>query len=290
MTDSAANLAVPRRRNRRRKVSLSDLLILLVLWVGALTMLVPFAWMVSTSLKPLEDVFKWPPLLMSSHPLWSNYRDIFDAVPLGRFFLNTALVSLARTAGVLATSALAGYVFSRMYFPGRDLIFLLYLGTMMVPDQVTLIPSFVIIRELHWLDTYQALIVPAIFSPFGVFLMRQFFLTIPRDLMEAAKLDGANHWHILWGIMIPLSTASLVTLGLFTLMGAWNDFLWPLIVINSPDKQMLSVGLSYFQDLYFTNWPLLMAASVLAMLPILIIYFLAQRFFVEGIAVTGLKG
>lgn len=288
MTESAPNLVQP--RCRRRGTSLVDLLILLVLWIGALTMLVPFAWMVSTSLKPLEDVFKWPPLWVSSDPLWSNYRDIFDAVPLGRFFVNTAFVSLARTAGVLVTSALAGYVFARMYFPGRDLIFLLYLGTMMVPDQVTLIPSFVIIRDLHWLDTYQALIVPAIFSPFGVFLMRQFFLTIPRDLMEAAKLDGANHWQILWGIMIPLSTASLVTLGLFTLMGAWNDFLWPLIVINSPDKQMLSVGLSYFQDLYFTNWPLLMAASVLAMLPILVIYFLAQRFFVEGIAVTGIKG
>jgi len=274
----------------RTRTRVIDVVIGVILWAGALTMLLPFLWMLSTSLKPLEDVFAWPPLLISDRPLWRNYVDVFDMVPLAQFFWNTTLVSVARTLGVLLTSILAGYAFARMTFPGRDLIFLLYLATMMVPDQVTLIPTFVIIRNLHWLDTYWALIVPAIFNPFGVFLMRQFLLSLPRDLTEAAKLDGANHWQILWGITMPLSTASIVTLTLFTLMGAWNDFLWPLIVINDPQKQMLSVGLSYFQDLYFTNWPLLMAASVLAMLPIVVIYVIAQRFFVEGIAVTGIKG
>jgi multiple sugar transport system permease protein len=261
-----------------------------VVWLGALTMLVPFLWMVSTSLKPLPDVFKWPPLWLPSDPKWENYRTIFEVVPLARFFGNTVVVSVARTAGVLVTSTLAGYAFARMRFPGRDAVFLAYLGTMMVPGQVTLIPSFVIVRQLGWIDTYYALIVPGLFSPFGVFLMRQFFLTIPRDLAEAATIDGASPLGILRDIMIPLARPALATLGVFTLLGAWNDFLWPLIVTNSPDKQMLNVGLAYFQDLYYTEWSLLMAAAVLALLPVLLLYLLAQRYFVEGIAVTGLKG
>jgi multiple sugar transport system permease protein len=259
-------------------------------WLGAATMLLPFLWMLSTSLKPLPEVFRWPPLWFPADPRWENYLTVFEVVPLGRFFLNTVLVSVARTAGVLVTSTLSGYAFARMRFPGRDVLFLAYLGTMMVPDQVTLIPSFVIVRQLGWIDTYFALIVPGLFSPFGVFLMRQFFLTIPRDLAEAATLDGASPLGVLRDVMVPLAKPALATLGVFTLLGAWNDFLWPLIVTSSPEKQLLGVGLAYFQDLYYTEWSLLMAAAVLALLPVLAVYVLAQRYFVEGIAVTGIKG
>jgi multiple sugar transport system permease protein len=261
-----------------------------VVWLGALTMIVPFLWMVSTSLKTLPDVFKWPPLWFPTDPQWENYRTIFDYVPLAQYFGNTALTSIARALGVLITSTLSGYAFARLRFPGRDAVFLAYLGTMMIPEQVTLIPSFVIVRSLGWIDTFYALIVPGLFSPFGVFLMRQFFLTIPRDLAEAARIDGASPFAIYRDVMLPLAKPAIATLGVFTLLGAWNDFLWPLIVINSPEKQVLNVGLASFQDLYYTEWSLLMAAAVLALLPVLILYVVAQRYFVEGIAVTGIKG
>ncbi len=261
-----------------------------IVWLGALTMLVPFFWMVSTSLKTLPDVFKWPPLWFPAEPLWENYPAVFDYAPLARYFGNTVFVSAARTLGVLATSTLSGYAFARLRFPGRDALFLAYLATMMVPDHVTIIPSFILMRYLGWIDTFAALIVPGLFSPFGVFLMRQFFMTLPKDLSDAALVDGASHFRIYRDILLPLAKPAVATLGVFTFLGAWNDFLWPLIVTHSEGTRLLSVGLAHFQDLYYTEWTLLMAASVLALLPVLVLHLVSQRFFVEGIAVTGLKG
>jgi multiple sugar transport system permease protein len=261
----------------------------LVLLLGALTMVTPLLWMLVTSLKPLEDVFKWPPLGFQSRPVWSNYRDIWDAVPFARYLANTFLVSLARTAGVLVTSSLAGYAFARLRFRGRDVIFLAYLGTIMVPGQVTMIPAFIIMRDLGWLDTYMALIVPGLFSPFATFLMRQYFLTLPRSLEDAAAIDGAGLFTAFRRIALPLAKPALATVGVFTFLSSWNDFLWPLIVTNSQDVRVVSVGLTEFQNLYYTDWPLLMAASLVAVLPVLVLYVFAQRYFVAGIATTGIR-
>jgi multiple sugar transport system permease protein len=261
----------------------------LVLVLGALTMVTPLLWMLVTSLKPLEDVFKWPPLAFQSAPVWSNYKDIWEVVPFGRYLANTFLVSLARTAGVLVTSSLAGYAFARLRFPGRDAIFLAYLGTIMVPGQVTMIPSFIIMRELGWLDTYLALIIPFLFSPFATFLMRQYFLTLPRSLEDAAAIDGAGLFTAFRRIALPLAKPALATVAVFTFLTSWNDFLWPLIVTNSQDVRVVSVGLTEFQDLYYTDWPLLMAASLVAVLPVLVLYVFAQRYFVTGIATSGIR-
>jgi multiple sugar transport system permease protein len=283
-------MTVARRVGRPLTVQrLGSATLYLVLLLGALTMLTPLLWMLATSLKPLEDVFKWPPLGFQSAPVWSNYRDIWDAVPFGRYLANTFLVSLARTAGVLVTSSLAGYAFARLRFPGRDVLFLAYLGTIMVPGQVTMIPAFIIMRELGWLDTYMALIIPGLFSPLATFLMRQYFLTLPRSLEDAAAIDGAGLFTAFRRIALPLAKPALATVGVFTFLTSWNDFLWPLIVTNSQDVRVVSVGLTEFQNLYYTDWPLLMAASLVAVLPVLVLYVFAQRYFVAGIATTGIR-
>jgi len=260
------------------------------LYAGALTMIAPFLWMLSTSLKELTDVFAWPPQWLPNPPLWDNYIKVFTLVPFGRYLANTVLVSACRVAGVVITSAMAGYAFARLRFRGRDAIFFLYLGTMMIPGQVTMIPNFILMRILHWLDTYYALIIPQLFSAFGAFLMRQYFLSLPPALEEAAVIDGCNPWGVFRRIALPLSMPALATLSIFTLLGSWNDFMWPLIMTNSPSLRVLSVGLSSFQERYVTNWPLLMAGAVVALLPVLVAYLFAQRYFVEGIAMSGIKG
>ena len=280
-------------RFHRRRITLGGIargLLYLVLISGALFALLPFGWMASTSLKSLPEVARWPIQWIPSDPQWQNYVTVFDHVPFLRFYANTIFVTLLRTLGLLITSSMAGYAFARLRFPGRDVLFLIYLGTMMVPGQVTIIPRFITMRLLHWIDSYQALIVPGLFSSFGVFLMRQFFMGIPRSLDDAAVLDGANHFDIFWRVCLPLSMPALATAVIFAFVGSWNDFLWPLIIINSVEKLVLSVGLSHFQDLYYTEWALLMAASMMAMAPVLLVYVLAQRYFVQGIALTGIKG
>ncbi len=284
--------AVGRRRFRVRITPkhLAIGLLYLVLIAGSVLALLPFAWMVSTSLKRLPEVFRWPIEWLPDEPVWENYVTVFSFVPFLRFYANTAYVTLLSTLGLLVTSCMAGYAFARLRFPGRDVLFLIYLGTMMIPGQVTLIPRFITMRLLHWIDTYQALIVPGMFSAFGAFLMRQFFMGIPRSLDDAAILDGASHLDIFWRICLPLSKPAIATLIIFAFVGSWNDFLWPLVVTNSVEKLVLSVGLSHFQDMYYTEWTLLMAASVMTMIPVLLIYVLAQRYFVQGIALTGIKG
>jgi len=280
-------------RFHRGRITLGGIargLLYLVLISGALFALLPFAWMASTSLKSLPEVARWPIQWIPSDPQWQNYATVFDHVPFLRFYANTIFVTLLRTLGLLITSSMAGYAFARLRFPGRDVLFLIYLGTMMVPGQVTIIPRFITMRLLHWIDSYQALIVPGLFSAFGVFLMRQFFMGIPRSLDDAAVLDGATHLDIFWRVCLPLSVPALATAVIFAFVGSWNDFLWPLIIINSVEKLVLSVGLSHFQDLYYTEWALLMAASMMAMAPVLLVYVLAQRYFVQGIALTGIKG
>jgi multiple sugar transport system permease protein len=221
--------------------------------------------------------------------IWQNYVKAWKAVPFPRFFLNSIIVSVSVTFGQVFTSSLAAYAFARLNFKGRDTLFLAYLGTMMIPGSVTMIPVFIIIKLLNWIDTYQALILPGMFSAYGTFLLRQFFLTIPADLEESAVIDGASKFRIYTQIILPLSKPALATLATFTFMGTWNDFMWPLIVTNKMEMKTLPVGLASFQGLYTTSWTLLMAAAVIVLVPILIVYVYNQRFFVRGIALTGLK-
>lgn len=262
----------------------------LLLSAAAVVMLLPFVWMLSTSLKTPSSVFVYPPEWIPKPVEWTNYVQVTRVMPFLRYVLNTAAVATSITLLHLTVSSLAAYAFARLRFPGRNRLFLAYLATLMVPGQVTLIPNFLIVKYLGWIDTYQALIIPQIFSAFGTFLLRQFFLTIPNELEDAARIDGASSFAIYWRIVLPLSGPALATLGVFTFTAQWNNFLWPLIVINDEQMRTLTVGLRALVGEFTVQYPLLMAGSVISILPMLIIFVVAQRFFVRGIALTGLGG
>ena len=276
------------------KRALQRIGLFILLSLGAVTMAAPFFWMISTSLKEVGQVFAeakvwWQEWLPSTF-IWQNYLKVWQVVPFARFYLNSVLVSICITAGQVVTSAMAAYAFARLNFPGRDRLFFGYLATMMIPGAVTMIPVFILLRYLGWIDTYKALILPGIFSAYGTFMLRQFFLTLPKDLEDAAKIDGCSYRRIFWHIILPLSKPALATLTTFTFMGSWMNLMWPLIVVNTHTKYTLPVGLAYFQGVHGTDWTLLMAASMMMILPILIVFLFNQRFFVEGIKLTGIKG
>jgi multiple sugar transport system permease protein len=211
-------------------------------------------------------------------------------VPFGRFYWNSLFVAAATTLIQIVTASLAAFAFARLRFRGRDALFLIYLATLMIPFQVTMIPNFILIRYLRWYDTYQALILPSAFSVFSTFLMRQYFMGVPLDLDEAARMDGAGSWRIWAQVIMPLAGPVLATLAIFNFQASWNDFLWPLVITNSLDMRTIPVGLSSFQGEYNTEWHLLMTGSVIALLPILIVYIIGQNWFVRGIAFSGLGG
>lgn len=223
-------------------------------------------------------------------PVWENYIKAWHAVPFGRFYLNSIFVAVCVTAGQVFTSSLAAYAFARLKFPGRDKLFLAYLATMMIPGAVTMIPVFILLKLMGWIDTYRALIIPCMFTAYGTFMLRQFFMTLPTELEDAAKIDGCSLFGIYFRIILPLSKPALATLTTFTFMGSWGSFMWPLIVINSMEKKTLPIGLAAFQGLYTTDWTLLMAGSVMVMLPVIIVFVFNQRFFVEGIKLSGMGG
>jgi ABC-type glycerol-3-phosphate transport system permease component len=281
-------------QRRHRWSPLVTLLGYAVLTVVALMMVVPFLWMLTTSLKPSGTQFTYPPEIIPQHFDWGNYRRLFTLVPFGRYFLNTFLVTAGIVIGQLVICSLAAYGFARLTFIGRDVLFVLYLATMMIPSQVTLIPSFLLVFRFGWVNTYQGLIVPGISSAFGIFLLRQAFLSVPRDYQDAARLDGASEWRIFAQIFLPLNGPALATLGVFAFMGAWTDLLWPLLIAREQDLRTLELGLAYFNAsasaFKQVNWPLMMAASVVVMLPVLAVYLFAQRYFVQGISLTGVKG
>lgn len=264
----------------------------LLLILLALVVLIPFYWMFLTSIQPLSEVFvssiRWIPRRIT----FSAYVDAFTspALPFGRLFLNSVFVATSVTVLQILTSSLAAYSFARLRYPGRDKLFLVYLATLMIPAQVTMIPNFIVLKTLGWIDTYQGLILPMAFNPFGVFLLRQYFLTIPYELEDAARIDGASFFQCYWHIILPLSGPAVAALSIFTFLAQWNEFLWPLIVTNKLEMFTLSVGLQYFQGLEFAQWPQMMATSLASMLPVLIVYLFQQRRFVQGIALTGLTG
>jgi multiple sugar transport system permease protein len=257
--------------------------------VGAGVMLVPFAWMVSTSLQP-DAALLGDPQLIPLQPTLENYGRIAEVFPFWRFLANSLVVAGASTALQVFTSAMGAYAFARLIFPGRDLLFLVYLATLMVPLQVTIVPLFVEMRYLGLVNTYPGLILPAIASAFGTFLLRQAFLGLPRDLDEAAFMDGAGHWTVFRRILLPLAGPALATFTVFAFMASWNSFLWPLIVTSSPELMTLPVGLSALQGRYETSWNLVMAGATVSVVPILIVYALAQRHVVRGVAFSGIKG
>lgn len=275
---------------------LSNLPIHIILVVGSLTMILPYVWMISTSLKGQGEVFTYPPQWIPTEFVWQNYVRAWQAAPFAKYFTNSIVVALAVTFGDLITGALAAYAFSRIRFPGRDALFAIYLASMMIPHQMTIIPSFLVLKtfgDVHpafGLDTYFALIAPFLASAFGVFLLRQSFLTIPNELEDAAILDGCGRLGFLWRIVVPLSRPALATLALFAFMGNWNSYLWPLIVTNSNEMRTVQIGLRYFVGQEgASQWGLLMAAAVFVSLPVVAIYLLVQKQFVQGIAATGIK-
>ena len=267
-----------------------DWVVFAVLLLGALLMCGPFVWMISTSLKPSAEVFRFPPQLLTSAPQPGNYLRIFSAIPFGRAIGNSLIVATSVTLLQLIVCSMAAYAFACLRFRGREVVFLIYLAALMVPSQVTFIPNFILIRNLGWLDSYQGLVLPYAFSSFGTFLLRQYMKTIPRELVEAALIDGAGHPRIYASIVLPLSAPALGSLAIFTFVAQWNNFLWPLITTSRPDMQVATVALATLQGQFNTDWPLLMTGSVLAIIPMLIVFALGNRSFIAGITAGGFGG
>ena len=257
---------------------------------GAVIMSFPFYWMVTTALKGLAESVAIPPTMLPKQWLWSNFVEAWKAAPFPRYFLNTIIMATGSTIGTLITGVLAAYAFARMRFFGKNIIFMLFLATMMIPFEVTLIPDFLIIRALRWYNTYTALIVPWTASVFAIFLLRQFFMSLPKELYEATLLDGGTHLQFLWRIAIPLAIPALITVAIFSFLGSWNSLLWPLIVTSKPLLRPIQVGLSAFQSEAGSYYNLMMAGATLAILPVVILFLVAQKQFVEGIARSGIKG
>lgn len=265
-------------------------LVLYIALIGvAWCALFPILWAVSGSLKSEGEVSQ--PTLFPSHPQWSNYAEVFVLMPFWRMFFNTVLYAGCITAGQVFFCSLAGYAFARLPFRGREIVFLLYLGTLMVPLTVTVIPQFILMRVAGWTDTPWAMIVPGLFgTAFGTYLMRQFFRTLPDELEEAAILDGCSPWQVYWRILLPHAKPAVMVLAVLTWVNVWNDFLWPLLMLQRKSIATLTLGLVRMQGEYVSRWPVLMAASMLILLPLVIVYAVAQRAFVRGIAMSGFGG
>jgi multiple sugar transport system permease protein len=261
-----------------------------LLLLGAVITIIPFVWMIATSFKPEPEVFIFPPQLLPIEPTWNAYVSLFSQVKFGRTLFNSAVVTVTFTFLNMLVASLAGYAFAKIKFIGRDKIFYLFLATIMIPSQVTMIPSFIVLKNMGLLNNYLGLIIPASASVFGIFLVRQFMQSVPDDLLDAARIDGCNELRIYWHIILPLLRPVLSTIAIFSFMGAWNDFLWPLIVMSSEKMYTLPVALSMLNGEHNTEWALLMAGAVVTTLPILVLFFSLQRYFIEGIAHSGLKG
>lgn len=261
-----------------------------LLLLGAAVMVVPFVWMISTSLKSNEFVLTMPPQFIPKPATFDSYRRLFELFPLGRMFANSLIVAVSVTIGQLITCSMAAYAFARMRFRGRDALFLLYLATLMVPFQVTITPLFILMRILDWINTYQGIIMPGVFSAFGTFLLRQTFLSIPVEYEESAVLDGANPFTIFLHIILPLSKPALATLAVFAFMSSWNAFLWPLFVVRDEQLMTLPVGLATLHGRWLTEWNLVMAGTVITVIPMALVYLFAQKYLVRGFVMSGLKG
>ena len=277
-------------KKKKSSAVLRRVLLYIVLILIAVIMVVPFLWMLSTSLKTQYDAVKIPPVWIPDPPQWENYVKLFTEQPMFQFMLNTIKIVFFVVLGQLFFSSLAAYSFARISFKGRNVVFFFYIATLMVPGQVTMIPTYLMFAKAGLTDNHLALILPAFFSAFGVFLLRQFFMSLPRELEEAAEIHGCNPFMTYWRIMLPLVVPAMLTLGVFTLMNTWNDYMGPLIYLSSPEKYTMTLGIAYFKGVYTTQWNLVMAGSIVSVVPILIAYLCAQKYFIEGIAFSGVKG
>ena len=277
-------------KKKKSSAVLRRVLLYIVLILIAVIMVVPFLWMLSTSLKTQYDAVKIPPVWIPDPPQWENYVKLFTEQPMFQFMLNTIKIVFFVVLGQLFFSSLAAYSFARISFKGRNVVFFFYIATLMVPGQVTMIPTYLMFAKAGLTDNHLALILPAFFSAFGVFLLRQFFMSLARELEEAAEIDGCNPFMTYWRIMLPLVVPAMLTLGVFTLMNTWNDYMGPLIYLSSPEKYTMTLGIAYFKGVYTTQWNLVMAGSIVSVVPILIAYLCAQKYFIEGIAFSGVKG
>jgi putative chitobiose transport system permease protein len=262
-----------------------------LLIVLALLFLGPFYWLVITALKgPWQNVFSYPPELIPKPPTLAAFFDLWKVGPFHRYIFNSAFAAVMVVLGNVLFCSMAAYPLARMRFPGRDIIFFLVLATLMIPFEVTLIPSFIVVSKLGWVDTYQGLIVPAIVSPFSIFLMRQAFLVIPYELEEAARIDGASEFTIYWRIMMPLAAPSLATVAIFVFVAEWNSLLWPVVVLKSPEMLTLPIAITFLDSNFYGGWRQIAAGSVLSIIPILAVFLAAQRYFISGLTAGALKG
>ena len=288
-TRAVTNAAPATRRPAGRRAR-GLWLVHVVLIVGAVAMIFPFVWQTLTAFKTLTQSVAVPPVILPQPWVWTNFPEVFASMPFAQMFANSVLLTIGRTVGQVALCTMAGYGFARIPFRGRNVVFVLFLSVLMVPTQLYLLPQYEIIQSLGWLNTLQALVVPGIFSAFGTFLMRQFFMSMPAELEEAARIDGANPWQTFWRVMLPLAKPGIIALVVFTVLWSWNDLLWPLVVTTDPEKMPLSVGLSQLVGLHTTDYPVLMAGALLATLPMLVTFMFLQKQFIQGIAFSGSKG
>lgn len=292
-TQTYTDRIVPKRKRRKKTpkevASLTVLYIIIILFT--IVMAAPFFWMISTSLKPMSEVVQYPPTWFPTKIQLNNFSDALSKAPFGRYYLNSLIVTVVTTVSVCFFSSLSGFAFAKYQFAGKNIVFFMILSGMMIPLQLRMIPLYLLLNRLNWLDSYQALILPFAITAFGVFLLRQFIQDLPDELMQAARIDGCSEMRIFFQIIIPLCKPALAALTIVTFMNLWNDFLWPLIVIDSTEMRTVQLGLALFQVEHdVIQYNQLMAATLVVLLPILAIFLSAQKYFVEGFALSGLKG
>lgn len=285
---AAAQPATRLTMGQRRTIG--HMIVHLLLWCGVVLMFIPLAWTLSTSLKPVSDIYIFPPKWIPNPIRWENYREAVTAIPFLTYLKNTVIITGLSIVGKVASVTLVAFAFARLQWWGREVFFVIMLATMMLPPHVTLIPQFILFKQLGWINTFYPLIVPQFFGgPYLTFLARQFFMTLPRDLDDAARIDGCSSWGVFSRVILPLSKPVVIMITILVFNGTWNEFLMPLIYLQSQDKFTLALGLRMFQGEAATSWHLLMAASLLTMLPVLVLFFTAQRYFMQGIVFTGVK-
>jgi len=268
-----------------------NLIVYIMLITGSLMFLLPLYWALSSSLKSDYQVLAFPPEWIPNPVRWQNYPEALNYVPFGRFAINTFIIAAGAIAGNLLSCTMIAYGFARLRAPGKNVLFILMLSTMMLVEPVRIIPMYIEFNSLGWIDSFLPLIVPAFFgSPFYIFLLRQFFMNIPKELEDAALIDGANRLQILWKVILPVSKPALAAIAIFNFQGVWNDFLYPLVFLHKQSNYTIALGLNFFRSTYTVHWGYLMAASIVALLPMVIVFFFAQRYFIEGITFTGIKG
>ncbi|WP_295473049.1 carbohydrate ABC transporter permease [uncultured Subdoligranulum sp.] len=277
-------------KSRKPAAIAANILKYAVLLIGAFFTLLPFLWMISSSFKTPAEIIKIPPVLVPAELQWQNYVEAWTAAPFGRYLINTIIITVFTTVGVLVTSVLSAFAFSRLKFPGKDLVFSLFMATLMIPGEMLIITNFLTITKLHWIDTYQAMIVPWVSNVFYIYLLTQFFLQVPDALYLAAKVDKCSDLKFMLRIMVPMNKSAITTIAILNIIGSWNSFLWPLLVTNSQEMRVLSNGLIRFQTEAGTDYELIMAASCILVVPIILVFLFLRKYVLEGVAFNGVKG